>query len=294
MVNAHLAMTLRIEEGFWGSDKVPVEERSERKTFGVGVTWCKDAYSYMVCNQRAEMGEGQEKKNALVKAGNEMRRRSWKKWLESGMYGAIVQARLDELETGVVGAGKMELGRSQKRALERSMRRYVLVDRVEPKLFYRKRNGELASCVLEEDIGKALTSLQEGHRHFAIGITLGRAHGRVYWPSCVYDIGRWVSSCDSCQRVTKIQKAGELRSVIQFQPMDMIGMDYVGPINPPCKATGNTYILVVIDYFSKFLWAFGVNKADQMTTMKALLDHVFPVVGWPLSVYSDNGSHFTG
>lgn len=116
----------------------------------------------------------------------------------------------------------------------------------------------------------------------------------MYWPSCAYDIGRWVSSCESCQRVTKVQKAGELRSIIQFKPMDMIGMDYVGPINPPCKATGNTYILVVIDYFSRFLSAFGVNKADQISTMKALLDHVFPVVGWPLSVYSDNGSHFTG
>ena len=28
--------------------------------------------------------------------------------------------------------------------------------------------------------------------------------------------------------------------------------------------------------------------------MKALLDHIFPIVGWPLTVYSDNGSHFTG
>ena len=294
MVNAYLAMALRMEEGFWGSEKVPVEERSERKSVGVGVTWGKNAYQYMVCNQMAEMGEVQEKENALVKAANDLRRRSWKKWLESGMYGAIVQARLDELETGLVGAGKMKLGRSQKRALERAMRRYVLVDGVEPKLFYRERNGELASCVLEEDIEKVLTNLHEGHGHFAIGITLGRAYGRVYWPSRANDIGRWVSSCDSCQRVTKIQKAGELWSVIQFKPMDMIGMDYVGPINPTCKATGNTYILVVIDYFSRFLWAFRVNKDDQMSTMKALLDHVFPVVGWPLSVYSDNGCHFTG
>ena len=44
MVNAYLAMALRIEEGFWGSEMVPVEERSERESVGVGVTWCKDAY----------------------------------------------------------------------------------------------------------------------------------------------------------------------------------------------------------------------------------------------------------
>lgn len=173
MVNTCLAMALRMEEGFWVSLKVPVEKRSEGKSFEIGATWYKDAYPYMVCNQVVEMDGGQEKENALVKAANDMRRRSWKRWLESGMYGAIVQARLDELETGVVGVGKLKLGRSQKRALERAMRRYVLIDGAEPRLFYRERNGELASCVLEEDIGKVLTSLHEGHGNFAVGITLG-------------------------------------------------------------------------------------------------------------------------
>ena len=76
--------------------------------------------------------------------------------------------------------------------------------------------------------------------------------------------------------------------------MDMIGMDFVGPINPACALTGYVYVLIVVDYFSRFLWAIGTKKADQVSTMRALLDHVFPVVGWPLTVYSDNGSHFTG
>jgi len=103
-----------------------------------------------------------------------------------------------------------------------------------------------------------------------------------------------VASCEPCQRVTKIQKAGQLRSILQFKPMDMIAMDYVGPITPPCKSTGYVYILIVIDYFSRFLWAMGVHKADQASTMKALPDHIIPTFGWPLTVYTDNGSHFTG
>ena len=72
----------------------------------------------------------------LEQAAKDMKRRRWKKWLESGMYGAIVEARLDELEYRVMGAGRMELGRSQKKELERAMRRYVLVDGAEPKLFF--------------------------------------------------------------------------------------------------------------------------------------------------------------
>jgi len=71
-------------------------------------------------------------------------------------------------------------------------------------------------------------------------------------------------------------------------------MYFVELISPPCKATSYDSILVVIDYFSRFLWAVGVQKADQASTMKALLMHVFQVVRWPLTIYTDNGSHFTG
>jgi len=37
-----------------------------------------------------------------------------------------------------------------------------------------------------------------------------------------------------------------------------------------------------------------MKKADQVSTMHVLLDHGFPVMGWTLTVYTDNGSHFTG
>jgi len=56
-------------------------------------------------------------------------------------------------------------------------------------------------------------------------------------------------------------------------------MDFVGPISPPSKATGYSYILIAINYFSQVLCAIGVKKADQACTMMALLDHIFLIVG---------------
>jgi len=220
MVNSLLAVGLREDGNFWKATK-----ENEGK---------------FNSEERLETGSlaGATGGAVLEVAAMDLRRRRWREWLESKMYGAIVQARLDEIETGKVGAGRMDLGRSAKKALERLMRRYILMDSMEPRLFFREKNGELASCVLEKDIAKVLISLHEEHGHFATRITLGRAHGRVYWPTRAGDIGRWVASCEPCQRVTKVQKAGELKSVIQFKPLDMIGMDFVGPINPSCKATG--------------------------------------------------------
>jgi len=161
------------------------------------------------------------------------------------MYGDVVEAKLDEEKDGMVGVRRLDMGRSQKRTLLREMRKYVIVEATEPKLFYtsREKNGELASCILETDVKKVLADLHEGHGHFAVNITRSCAHGKVFWPTRTTDIGRWVSSCEPCPRVTKIQKAGELRSVLQFKPSEMIGMDFVGPITPTCKSTGHLYTL---------------------------------------------------
>jgi len=295
VVNSTLAISLRTNYKFWAMESGEQDEVRGRWT--VKNMW-EGGEVFVGTSGLEEAGIGQAMGGKMGlemrRAAAEMRRTRWEKWLKSGMYGTIVQARLDELEDGIMGAKQMEMGRSERRVLERNMRRYVMIDGREPGLFFREKNGEPASCILEKDVRKVLNDLHEGHGHFASRITLGHAHGKVYWPSRANDIGRWVASCESCQRVSKIQRAGQLRSIIQFKPMDMIGMDFVGPINPSYQSTGFIYILIVVDYFSRFLWAVGVERADQTSTIKALLTEVIPVVGWLLTVYTDNGSHFTG
>lgn len=164
----------------------------------------------------------------------------------------------------------------------------------EARLVWKERDGQLALCVLEEEVERVLEDLHDGHGHFAAGVTGGRSHGRYFWPTRPRDIGRWVVSCEPCQRMAKIQRSGQLRSILQFAPMDMVGMDFIGPINLPCEATGAVYILLVVDYFSRFVFGAPLQKADQQSTMRFFIDHLVPTVGWPKSVYSDNGSHFTG
>jgi len=51
------------------------------------------------------------------------------------------------------------------------------VDGSKAKLFFREKNGQLASCVLVKDVAVVLASLHEGHGHFANSITLGPAYG---------------------------------------------------------------------------------------------------------------------
>ena len=74
----------------------------------------------------------------------------------------------------------------------------------------------------------------------------------------------------------------------------MVGMDWIGPISPPCAVTGWRYILVVVDYFSRFVWARGYGVANQEAVHDFWLNFLVPVFGFPLCLFHDNGSHFTG
>ena len=227
---------------------------------------------------------------SLEVAAMDMMRRKWKRWIDSGYYGDIVRVKLH----GIGARDELDLGQNEWKALDRRAGRYWMVEGREPRLYWKERDGQLALCVLEGEVEKVLRDLHDGHGHFATGITAGRAHGRYFWPTRQRDIARWVASCESCQRMSKNQRCGQLRPIIQFSPMDMIGMDFMGPINPPCEATGAVYILLIVDYFSRFVFGASLRKADQTSTMQVLIERVVPVVGWPKSVYTDNGSHFTG
>ena len=98
MVNSYLAVGLREDENFW---KVTWEEQRKLNR-----------------EERWETGSGASGGAVLEVAAKDMRRRRWKEWLKLKIYGGIVQAQLDEIETGNVGAGRMDLRREEKKPLE--------------------------------------------------------------------------------------------------------------------------------------------------------------------------------
>jgi hypothetical protein len=65
-----------------------------------------------------------------------------------------------------------------------------------------------------------------------------------------------VRLCDTCQRTgRKLSKAApELHPVPVVSPWFHIGIDFIGPISPPSRH-GNSYILTISDYFTKFVEA---------------------------------------
>ena len=85
-----------------------------------------------------------------------------------------------------------------------------------------------------------------------------------------------------------------MQPIIKYKPMAMMGLDYVGPIMPTCLITGAKYILLGINYFTQFIWAKAYTNHQTNKTVDFMYTCVSPLFGWPQSLYTDNGTHFTG
>ena len=67
-------------------------------------------------------------------------------------------------------------------------------------------------------------------------------------------------------------------------------MDIVGPL--PTSKSGNKYILVISDYFTKWAEAFGIPNQEAITVATKLVDHVFCRLSMPTQLHSDMGAQF--
>nr|GEX51981.1 reverse transcriptase domain-containing protein [Tanacetum cinerariifolium] len=111
-----------------------------------------------------------------------------------------------------------------------------------------------------------------------------------YWPSIYKDAFELVKRYDSCQRQGKVSQKDEMQqNFIQICEIFYVwGIDFMGPF-PSSK--GNKYILVAVDYLSKWVEAKALPTNDARVVVK-FLKSLFSRFGTPKAIISDRGTHF--
>lgn len=100
-----------------------------------------------------------------------------------------------------------------------------------------------------------------------------------------------IKNCLACaQRKPPVQKLGLLASSPPSKPWDTVAMDFAGPYAE--SASGNRYVLVFVDHFTK--WVELVPTSDQLATtvIKAFYSRILCSHGSPSRLLSDNGPQF--
>lgn len=126
--------------------------------------------------------------------------------------------------------------------------------------------------------------------HFGIDATYRKIKEKYYWKGMFKDIEVYVKSCDRCQRRGKPQGKHELHSIKAEEPFSQIGIDVVGPL--PITEKGNKYIVVAMDYFTKWPEAKAIKRANAAEISKFIYEEIICRHGCPRKILTDNGTEF--
>ncbi len=123
--------------------------------------------------------------------------------------------------------------------------------------------------------------------------TLRRLLNVVYWPEIQQDVWGYCKRCQVCQqykpRISKL--SGTLQSTPVKEPGYMVGIDLMGPFPRSMKL--NEYLLVTVNYCSKWVEVFPLRSAKTPLITNILIKEIFTRWGVPTYLVSDRGPQFT-
>jgi len=80
-----------------------------------------------------------------------------------------------------------------------------------------------------------------------------------------------------------------LTSILEVELFDVWGIDFMGPF---VSSFGNKYILVAVDYVSKWVEAIALPNNEGKSVVQFLKHYIFARFGTLRAIISDGGSHF--
>ena len=126
--------------------------------------------------------------------------------------------------------------------------------------------------------------------HLGISKTLAKVRERFYWIHCRRDVEEWCQSCDLCaaRKGPRIKQRSPLQLYNVGEPMERVAIDVLGPL----PETDNKYILIAMDYFSKWPEAYALPNQKAVTVTNVLVSKFFSWFGVHGELHSDQGRNF--
>lgn len=129
--------------------------------------------------------------------------------------------------------------------------------------------------------------------HLGFLKTLEKVRERYYWPRMASEIKRFCSSCPVCKE-SKVPNLNVRppcgKPKLCSRPWEVISIDFLGPY--PKSRQGNIWILVICDFFSKFVIVQCMKSATAPGVCTVMENLVFNLFGAPSVCITDNAKVF--
>jgi len=153
---------------------------------------------------------------------------------------------------------------TKKRFLKMKASKFCILDN---SLFWKNHEGILLNCLVKEEADKVLQEFHAGdcggHLYWKVNVDK-ILKARFYWPTFFTDVSKFVTACHKCQIFEGKRKLLPLplRPISTEKPFQQWGLDFIGEIHPPSSGQ-HKWILIAIDYFTKWIEAIPSRKAND-------------------------------
>nr|XP_027189418.1 uncharacterized protein LOC113786262 [Cicer arietinum] len=184
------------------------------------------------------------------------------------------------------------ISENDKRVLRRLSMNFFLNGDV---LYKRNHDMVLLRCVDKAEAGKIIQEVHEGSfGTHANGHTMARKILRAgyYWLTMESDCFSHVKKCHKCQiYADKIHVPPTSLNVLTSPwPFSMWGMDVIGLIEPKAS-NGHRFILVAIDYFTKWVEAASYANVTRSVVVRFIKRELICRYGLPNKIITDNATN---
>ena len=117
--------------------------------------------------------------------------------------------------------------------------------------------------------------------HFAVQKTTYKIlQSGFYWPTIFKDAYRFYTECLQCQATLNISQRDEMpmRPILEVEIFDSWVIDFMGPFPP---SDGKEYILVAVDYMSKWVEAIPTRTNTHWEALRFVTRNIFSRYGCP-------------
>ena len=164
----------------------------------------------------------------------------------------------------------------------------------DPYLFKYCSDQIIRRCVPDHEIQSILSFCHDQARggHFGAKKTAAKVlQCGFYWPTLFRDAFEYCKCCNRCQQMGRNSHRNMMprHPILVLEIFDVWGIDFMGPF---LTSFGKLYILLAVDYVSKWVEAISTSTNDHKVVVKFLKENIFSRFGTPRAIISDNGTHF--